>query len=191
MITKTDAQKLYIGQEIYNAFHFNADKSFQRWRVNGKCKTWKTKPEEFVVPIKHGLWTYDYLNHENAFDFCLSEEEAEQVFQENRQEQAMQSLRLKPDLWSRKPLTVEEVNTSISLREYSPFTDIIPVFTSMELFGWDENDEANTEVIIDEEFVNDMPDVFLWHRYDNRMFLVRTESYPYTRYMCEVKRSEA
>lgn len=44
---------------------------FKKWRVNGKCKTWKTRPDEFKLPIKHGLWTYGYLTHENAHLFDL------------------------------------------------------------------------------------------------------------------------
>ena len=39
------------------------------WRANGKCQTWKTRPDEFKLPIKHGLYDYDYLTHENAHLF--------------------------------------------------------------------------------------------------------------------------
>lgn len=37
-----------------------------RWRANGKCKTWKTRPEEFCLPVKHGLYDYGYITHDNA-----------------------------------------------------------------------------------------------------------------------------
>lgn len=47
------------------------DSKTRRWRANGKCKTWKTRPDEFKLPIKHGLWTYSYLTHENAHLFEL------------------------------------------------------------------------------------------------------------------------
>ncbi len=30
------------------------------WRANGKCKVWKTRPDDFKLPIKHGLYTYTY-----------------------------------------------------------------------------------------------------------------------------------
>ena len=39
------------------------------WRANGKCKTWKTRPDEFKLPIKHGLYDYGYITHENAHLF--------------------------------------------------------------------------------------------------------------------------
>ena len=33
----------------------------KRWRVNGKVQTWKRSPERVRVPLKHGLYAYDYL----------------------------------------------------------------------------------------------------------------------------------
>ena len=39
------------------------------WRANGKCQTWKTRPDEFKLPIKHGLYDYGYITHENAHLF--------------------------------------------------------------------------------------------------------------------------
>ena len=44
-----------------------------RWRVNGKCKTWKRNPERFQLPIKHGLYSYGYLTNENAHLFIVEE----------------------------------------------------------------------------------------------------------------------
>lgn len=40
-----------------------------KWRANGKCQTWKTRPDEFKLPIKYGLREYGYLTHENAHLF--------------------------------------------------------------------------------------------------------------------------
>lgn len=40
-----------------------------RWRANGKCKTWRTRPEEFKLPVKHGLYSFGYITHENAHLF--------------------------------------------------------------------------------------------------------------------------
>jgi hypothetical protein len=44
----------------------NADKSPLRARRNGATKTWKTRPTEFSIPIKHGLYTYGYITQDNA-----------------------------------------------------------------------------------------------------------------------------
>jgi hypothetical protein len=40
-----------------------------KWRASGKCKTWKTRPNEFKLPIKYGLYESGYLTHENAHLF--------------------------------------------------------------------------------------------------------------------------
>lgn len=38
----------------------------ERWRANGQIKLWKTRPEDFCLPIKHGLTTYHYLEQNNC-----------------------------------------------------------------------------------------------------------------------------
>lgn len=42
------------------------------WRANGKCKTWKTRPDEFSLPLKRGMYEYSYLTNENAENFHLA-----------------------------------------------------------------------------------------------------------------------
>jgi hypothetical protein len=41
----------------------------RRCRRNGKTKTWKTRPGEFRIPVKCGLYEYFYITHENAAEF--------------------------------------------------------------------------------------------------------------------------
>jgi hypothetical protein len=41
----------------------------ERWRRNGATKTWKTRPDDFRVPVKFGLREYSYIDHDNADDF--------------------------------------------------------------------------------------------------------------------------
>jgi len=43
------------------------------WRANGKLKTWKTRPEDFKLPIKHGLRDFGYITEENIHLFSLKE----------------------------------------------------------------------------------------------------------------------
>ena len=57
----------------------NADGTRLRARRNGKTKTWKTRPEEFKIPAKYGLYNYFYITHEN----CQEWEIAEQVSQDS------------------------------------------------------------------------------------------------------------
>lgn len=41
----------------------------KRWRRSGKTKTWKTRPKEFRIPIKHGLYNNWEITHLNAKEF--------------------------------------------------------------------------------------------------------------------------
>lgn len=71
MITKEQALELNGNSEIYLKGYYNADGSPCRWRINGKIKTWKTRPNEFKLPLKHGLYDYNYLTDENNHKFSI------------------------------------------------------------------------------------------------------------------------
>lgn len=62
MITKEQAFKLKPGDIL-------VDNQGKRWKVNGQVKTWKRNPERIRVPLKHGLYAYDYIDESN---FSLS-----------------------------------------------------------------------------------------------------------------------
>lgn len=44
------------------------------WRRNGATKTWKTRPNEFRVPVKYGLYSYGYIDHANAKFYHVPED---------------------------------------------------------------------------------------------------------------------
>lgn len=46
----------------------------QVWRNNGAIKTWKTRPGEFRIPVKHGMYDYSEINHNNASEFHTEDE---------------------------------------------------------------------------------------------------------------------
>ena len=75
-ITLEQAKSLQWRDTLYHVSNRNADGTPQRWRVNGKPKVWKTRPNEVKVPIKHGLYSYDYITERDLDLVCLSEEEA-------------------------------------------------------------------------------------------------------------------
>ena len=45
------------------------DDNGKRWCVNGKVKRWKKDPARFSIPVKHGLYTYGYIDNNNWFCF--------------------------------------------------------------------------------------------------------------------------
>jgi len=71
MITKQDAVNAHYRQEFY---FVNNHGVVKRCRVNGACKTWKTRPDEFKLPMKFGLYECFYITDENAGRFFTSEE---------------------------------------------------------------------------------------------------------------------
>jgi hypothetical protein len=76
MITLEQAKRLTYKDTLYHVHNRNADGTPQRWRVNGKVKTWKRSPERVQVPIKHGMYSYDYLTEHDLDLVCLTETEA-------------------------------------------------------------------------------------------------------------------
>lgn len=71
MITKRQATNATYRQEFHHKTLKNADGTPVRCRVNGKCKTWKTRPEDFRLPVKHGLYQCFYITQHNAKDWTM------------------------------------------------------------------------------------------------------------------------
>jgi hypothetical protein len=36
------------------------------WRRNGNTQTWKTRPEDYRIPVKHGMRSYDSITPDYA-----------------------------------------------------------------------------------------------------------------------------
>lgn len=71
MITKEQAMSLEHYSILYHVGLKNKDGTAIRVRVNGQCKTWKTRPKEFRLPVKHGLYGYYAITHRNAHEWLL------------------------------------------------------------------------------------------------------------------------
>jgi hypothetical protein len=67
MITKEQAMAFDHRKELWHVSEKNADGTPVRCRVNGKCKTWKTRPNEFRLPVKHGLRNCFYIDERSAW----------------------------------------------------------------------------------------------------------------------------
>ena len=74
MITKSIATTLKHGQTLYHVKLKNADGTPMRIRVSGACKTWKTRPDEFQFPFKHGLYRNGHITGGfNNDEWCTTE----------------------------------------------------------------------------------------------------------------------
>jgi hypothetical protein len=63
MITKEQAQNARNFEHITLK---GGDKQPIRCRATGKCQVWKTRPNEFKLPVKHGLYHSFYITQDNA-----------------------------------------------------------------------------------------------------------------------------
>jgi hypothetical protein len=63
-ITRQDAMTV----REFHEDHEPAGKIYS-WRANGACKTWKTRPADFRLPVKWGLRSYDAITPANAHLF--------------------------------------------------------------------------------------------------------------------------
>ena len=66
MVTKSDCMNARHRDEFHHVSECNSDGTPLRVRVNGMCKTWKTRPTEFRLPVKYGLYGYHYIDHTNC-----------------------------------------------------------------------------------------------------------------------------
>lgn len=71
-ITLEQAKLLTQRTILHYSGKLNVDGSPQRWRVNGKVKTWKTRPNEVKVPLKHGMYKFGYLTEKNMAKFSIA-----------------------------------------------------------------------------------------------------------------------
>ena len=72
-ITLEQAKSLRYSDMVHHLINKNADGTPQRWRVNGKPKIWKRSPDRVQVPVKHGLYNYDYITEDILDDISLGD----------------------------------------------------------------------------------------------------------------------
>ena len=70
MLTRTDVMNQ---STFYHVTLRNADGTAVRCRANGQLKTWKTRPSEWRLPVKHGLRDCFYLGPSNAHEWLTSD----------------------------------------------------------------------------------------------------------------------
>jgi len=54
--------------EFFSTTLKNRDKKQTPLKVrrNGKTQTWKTRPNDFKIPVKYGLYEYTYITQDNC-----------------------------------------------------------------------------------------------------------------------------
>ena len=72
MLTLHDLLSCRHGTILHHVTLHNADGTPLRCRVNGRLQTWKTRPGDFKLPVKHGLRDCFYITQANAHEWTLS-----------------------------------------------------------------------------------------------------------------------
>jgi hypothetical protein len=59
-----------------NEFHENhwQGEKIVKWRRNGKTQTWKTRPDDFRVPVKYGLYQFGQITPIQAPEMHVAED---------------------------------------------------------------------------------------------------------------------
>ena len=70
MITKQEAM---TAQRFHHAFLTNADGTPLRARRNGRTQTWKTRPDDFRIPCKVGMYQRIQITPRNAREWSVAE----------------------------------------------------------------------------------------------------------------------
>lgn len=70
-MNKETLARLPLGYTLEHVRATNADGTPLRCRINGKMKTWKTRPADFRLPVKYGLRQCFYITPENLSEWRL------------------------------------------------------------------------------------------------------------------------
>ncbi len=73
MITIGQVKRLRFKQPIYAKGEYGSDGRAVRWVVNGVPQLWKTRPNDFSIPVKHGMYDFGHITQLNAHRFTLKE----------------------------------------------------------------------------------------------------------------------
>lgn len=68
MLTIDQAKLLKKGDVIYQTVGIDGNKLDKpiRWKVSSTIKLWKTRPDDFRIGLKHGLYNFGELTPETA-----------------------------------------------------------------------------------------------------------------------------
>ena len=69
LVTKENQEGV---QMFYHISCKNKDKTQLRARRNGKTKTWKTRPNDFRIPVKYGLRDCFYITQYNCHEWTIN-----------------------------------------------------------------------------------------------------------------------
>ena len=73
-MTTVNKQIALTANEFFSTTLKNKDKNQTPLKVrrNGKTQVWKTRPNDFKIPVKYGLYEYFYITQDNCNEWCIN-----------------------------------------------------------------------------------------------------------------------
>lgn len=177
MITMKQVLELPIGYELHHRFATNADGSPERWRINGKVQTWKTRPRDFKVPVKRGLRQHSYITQNEVHHFCLTYRE---VFK-------MNSMAILRDLdFTRKPDVWASVKQVIGFTTFQKHLEYVEKYTVEQIY---EQELLPHPGVLFTFIPEDTIFILVVHGRvtGKKEYLINTEGYEYPKYVAEIQ----
>lgn len=72
MLTKEECVNARLGEIFHHVTEKGCDNQPVRCRKSGITRTWKTRPNNFRMPVKYGLRVSFYIDQDNALDWNKS-----------------------------------------------------------------------------------------------------------------------
>jgi len=71
ILTLERAKKLTVGTTLYHITAKNADKTPARFKLIGRPKVWKTRPEKVELSLRRGLYQFFRVSEDELYQFYL------------------------------------------------------------------------------------------------------------------------
>jgi len=79
VVNRVTALRLTHNTVVYHRHWRNSDGSPMRWRVSGNRKYWKTRPDDYRIPVKYGMGRRSehngYVTQDNGHLYYLNEDD--------------------------------------------------------------------------------------------------------------------
>ena len=170
-LNKHILKELVVGDILYHRWATNADGTPERWVVNGKVKLWKTRPDDFKIPVKRGLYEYSYITEAEVDCFYVKESDVYRLKAETA---------LRKVSYERKPASWGEVKKAVSWKYNKKHIKNLIHYFPRDVYLNCYPSPA--------DLFNYQPDtmVFVLELANGKKFLINTEGFDYCRYVTQI-----
>lgn len=70
MLSRADVDSIKPGDTLYHVKEKDSRGAPLKVKVNGKPKVWVTRPKEYTIPVKYGLYNCFYITEANGHEWA-------------------------------------------------------------------------------------------------------------------------